>query len=142
MPKRVLLVFLGGFLGTLVRYGVEAIEDNYITGPFSTAGTVTVNICSCCLAGFVACVFINKNLKAFLITGFCGGFSTLSAVNEEVMKIGVGNSTLIALAYLIFVLFISLAACRLGDLLGLAFLRIKNRIKPIDSIEDKIEEEE
>jgi len=80
------LVGLGGFLGSVGRYVVALLLAPVATGfPFST---LTVNILGSFLIGFLSELAISTTLvspeaRLFLVTGFCGGFTTFSAYMFE-----------------------------------------------------------
>nr|WP_299343609.1 fluoride efflux transporter CrcB [Allomuricauda sp.] len=84
--KQVLLVFLGGGLGSILRYLVSRPLNSFL-GNFYL-GTFTVNIIGCLLIGFVIGISSKNNLLSsnstlFLATGICGGFTTFSAFALE-----------------------------------------------------------
>ena len=76
-------VFIGGGIGALVRYIL------YLTAPNNTylpSATLIANFFGCFIATIVFIYFatksgLNPTFKIFLITGFCGGLSTLSALS-------------------------------------------------------------
>jgi CrcB protein len=87
----VLLVFLGGGLGSLARYGVN-IASLRLYGPHFPWGTLTVNV----VGGFVMGVFAgylafkaqhawSGGAKLFFMTGLLGGFTTFSAFSLDAM---------------------------------------------------------
>jgi CrcB protein len=87
MIKNILLVGLGGGLGSIARYLCQRIvAANYITAyPW---GTFAVNIVGCFAIGiFWGMTFKtfdnNESWKLFLMTGLCGGFTTFSAFTLE-----------------------------------------------------------
>ena len=74
-----LLVFLGGGLGALTRYFLYLVLPKETFLPY---GTLLANFLGCFIATFVFSYFILKAdtdsiYKLLLITGFCGGLSTL-----------------------------------------------------------------
>ena len=78
-------VFLGGGLGALARYLLYLITPNQTYFPFAT---LIANFFGCFIATIVFIYFamksgLNPICKTFLITGFCGGLSTLSALSLE-----------------------------------------------------------
>src|SRR5690554_4167752 len=87
MLKQILLVGLGGGLGSVLRYLTSVLTEKYNTNLFPLA-TFTVNIIGCLLIGLLIGLIgqniqENQNLKLLLITGFCGGYTTFSAFASE-----------------------------------------------------------
>ena len=87
MLKQILLVGLGGGLGSILRYLTSVLTEKYNTNLFPLA-TFTVNIIGCLLIGLLIGLIgqniqENQNLKLLLITGFCGGYTTFSAFASE-----------------------------------------------------------
>jgi fluoride exporter len=85
--KHVLFVGLGGALGSMARYLVQKWFAASFTHPLPWA-TVIVNISGCFLIGLFWGVSFrsfesNENWKLFLMTGICGGYTTLSAFTLE-----------------------------------------------------------
>jgi len=80
------LVGVGGFLGSVARYGVSLLLSP--VGPWFPFATLTVNILGCFLIGFLSELAISTTLvspeaRLFLVTGFCGGFTTFSSYMFE-----------------------------------------------------------
>ena len=80
-----LMVFIGGGLGSLCRYGIGLLLKNKAgTLPL---GTLMANIISCILLGFligwVAKNHLSSPMALLWMTGFCGGFSTFSTFSAE-----------------------------------------------------------
>ena len=85
-----LLVGLGGFLGSVLRY----LFSGYVQGLLKTAefpyGTIVVNITGCLVIGFLSQLAESQGLftsetRAFLFIGFLGGFTTFSTFGNETM---------------------------------------------------------
>ena len=74
MFKAMLIAGAGGFIGTCLRYLVGKLAHYVFSSPFPW-GTFAVNI----IGSFVIGIFLN----VFLITGFCGGFTTFSSFADD-----------------------------------------------------------
>jgi CrcB protein len=86
MPT-LLLVFLGGGVGSLCRYGTSTLISRWLGTGFP-AGTLIVNLLGSFLIGCIA-EYLNQHstapvqLRLLLITGFLGGYTTFSAFSLE-----------------------------------------------------------
>lgn len=96
-----LAIFLGGGLGSLARYGISRLSQEYLKTNFPL-GTLISNILSTTLLALFVYYLIRKNpenkiLTLFLATGFCGGFSTFSTFSFETFELIKSGNTGIAL---------------------------------------------
>ena len=88
--KSFLLVFLGGGLGSGLRYLVTITMNQYYKVlPF---GTFIVNMLGCLLIGLILGYAqrentLTSNQTLLLATGFCGGFTTFSAFANENLEL-------------------------------------------------------
>lgn len=117
--KSVLLVFAGGGLGSVLRYLMGRWIPVWHSFPL---GTLFINIAACFVLGFVVGLADQKqswspDIRLFLATGFCGGFSTFSTFSYETLQLM--NSGLSAGAVLYILL--SMALC-LGAMFGGLYL--------------------
>lgn len=88
--NQLLLIFLGGGLGSLTRFFLgKTIQER--SGADFPVGTLGVNVVASLVLGFFiglveAKNLTNPNLRALVAVGFCGGFSTFSAfANDNVL---------------------------------------------------------
>lgn len=84
-------VAVGGALGVLGRYGVDrAIEAHSETGfPLST---FVINVSGCFVVGLVIAALVDRHaapdwLRAALVVGFCGGYTTFSTFAQETLDL-------------------------------------------------------
>jgi CrcB protein len=79
------LVFLGGGLGSLLRYAFSVYLPSNCILPIAT---FSANFASSFLLGvFISLYASTSNQKLFLATGFCGGFSTFSTFSAETLNL-------------------------------------------------------
>lgn len=91
-------IFLGGAVGTLVRAGlVEAFGDGAPGWPWATFG---VNVVGAFLLGWlVATLPPATRHRPLLTTGLCGGLTTFSTFQVELLKMLEAGRSGLALAY-------------------------------------------
>lgn len=96
--KQFLLVGLGGFFGSMARYGVTLASFRWFAPAFP-AGTFAANVLGCFFIGLllglaIKAEWMSKDLYLLLATGFCGGFTTFSTFSaENVQLFNEGNYT-------------------------------------------------
>lgn len=101
-----LFVFVGGGLGSLARYGIARLYPPVALaeGDFPWS-TLTANILACIILGaglgLASKDLLTKPLQLFLLTGFCGGFSTFSTYAAEILLLGEKGHSGVALTYLV-----------------------------------------
>jgi CrcB protein len=97
--KQLFYIGVGGASGSIIRYLIQR-HFNVFQFPY---GTLLVNLAGCFTIGMLAALVLknqlNEPMKALLITGFCGGFTTFSAFTLE------GNNFLMEGKWIPFILY-------------------------------------
>lgn len=120
----ILLIFIAGGIGSIARYGLgRFIQGQAHSGfPF---GTLAVNVLGCIAIGALARFFANTQtenaVRAMLIVGLCGGFTTFSTFSYETVGLMIGGKFGLAAIYV----GASVAACLAGTYI--AFTRMPAR---------------
>ena len=95
----ILLIAIGGALGTVLRYSLQKL--------FNTSfpiGTLSINIAGCFLIGWIWAISLkglSEQWRPFLMTGFCGGFTTFSAFTLESIQMVLSDRWMMFLLYII-----------------------------------------
>ena len=114
MIKNVLLVALGGGLGSALRFLVQEALHKQILN-FSPYGTFAVNMLGCFLIGLFM-GWAQGEMRLLLMVGFLGGFTTFSTFAMQ------GNNLLLEQKPIQAILYIGLSVM-VG--MGLAYLGLK-----------------
>jgi len=116
--QSLLVVFLGGGLGSVVRFSLGKWVNSLHSQPFPF-GTFTVNILACLALGLIVGLadhrqLFSPNARLFWTVGFCGGFSTFSTFSHETLTVLQGGFSLIAIIYVVLSLLICVSAIYAG----------------------------
>lgn len=119
--RQVLLVALGGAVGSVLRYGVNVAGLGWL-GPGFPWWTLGVNVVGSFLMGLLAAAMLVRggadDLRLLLATGLLGGFTTFSAFSLDFAQLIERGEAVGALAYAGASVALSLLAVFAG--LGLA----------------------
>ena len=110
-----LSVLAGGALGSLGRYLFATQIGQWLPDLRFPIGTLAVNVIGCAIAGALVEVFAqvwvpSSEARAFLVVGVLGGFTTFSAFSIDTFFLIERGAVLLAAAYIVGSVLISLVA--------------------------------
>lgn len=118
MIKQLILVGLGGAIGSVLRFLTSVLVAKYWSGLFPLA-TFGVNVVGCFVIGLLLGLLeqravLDDRLRLLLITGFCGGFTTFSAFASENINLLQHHHYGFAILYIVVSVLLGLLALWLG----------------------------
>ena len=120
MFKNILFLFIGGGIGTVLRYGINRYFN--ILFPAIPAGTFIVNIAGSLLLGFLFGLLLKNQVPQSVYlplgVGLCGGFTTFSSFALENSNFLRSGDYLHALFYICGSVVIGIAAVISGMFLA------------------------
>lgn len=122
MINILLAIFLGGGIGSVMRYGVQMLMHERIVAYHFPWATFTVNIIGSFIIGLFYAISAKLNLsdelRLFLTAGLCGGFTTFSTFSNDNIEMLRNGDWIICLIYIILSIVLGIIACFLGGWVG------------------------
>lgn len=117
-----LLVAMAGGAGAVCRFGLSrlVVTQGWQAWPYAT---FSVNVIGSFLIGYLAFSLeqrwgLSQDVKAILLTGFLGGFTTFSAFSLETILLFEQGAYIKAVAYVVATVVACLLLCAAGALLA------------------------
>jgi len=122
MAVKLLLIGVGGGVGSILRALVALFITERVGGTFPLA-TLTINVTGCLLIGLLSTVIgarwgDDQNLRAALLVGLLGGYTTFSTFGFETVTLLREQLPLQAAAYVSASVFLGVLAVWLGQRCG------------------------
>ncbi len=119
-----LAIALGGALGAMGRYGVNAVVFSVVGGRFPL-GTLCVNVLGSVAMGIFYVLIVERALlpdpwREFVLVGLLGAFTTFSAFSLDSLALWQNGHIALALTYVI----LSLVLCIGGALAAILITRM------------------
>jgi CrcB protein len=123
MIKQLLLVCIGGGAGSVLRFLISVATSRCGSAGLFPLATFIVNVTGCILIGLLIGFsdryeILDRNLKLLLVTGFCGGYTTVSTFSLENIQLLEGHHYLAFAVYTSGSLIAGIAAVASGILLS------------------------
>ena len=112
MYSKLFLVFVGGGIGSVLRYATNSILSVYVIGQL---GTVLVNVIGSFVFGILVSIGEDRSeyFNLFLLTGLLGGFTTFSQFSYDVVTLQ-NNGNLYSIFYILSSVLLSISMALLG----------------------------
>ena len=122
MVKQLILVTMGGGIGSVFRYLTSIWVAKHFPHTFPIS-TLVVNVIGCFVMGVLINMsgkyaFFGNGLRALLIVGFCGGYTTFSTFSAENLRLYETGSYGILVFYVTASIILGFAALWLGSFLS------------------------
>ena len=119
-----LAVAIGGAMGSVARFWLATVMTA-LTGPGFPWGTLLINVLGSFVIGLVAGVTLtpvrvgmHPDIRIFLMTGVCGGFTTFSAFSLQTLELMQNGDVWPAFGYTVGSVVLCVVATYCGWMLG------------------------
>jgi len=122
--KTLIIVSVGGFIGTGLRYMIGALPYRVVQTAFPY-GTLLVNFLGCFLIGYfmeyaLTKSFLSDTTRFFISIGILGGFTTFSTFSYEAIQLIRSGNLMYSTTYILGTNFL----CLFGTFIGMKFISI------------------
>ena len=120
MYSKLFFVFVGGGIGSVLRYGTNSILNLFAIGQL---GTLFVNVFGSFMFGILVSIGEDRSeyFNLFLLTGLLGGFTTFSQFSFDVVTLQ-NNSNLYSIIYILSSVLLSISMALLGIYIANRFI--------------------
>ena len=120
MYSKLFFVFVGGGIGSVLRYGTNSILNLFVIGQL---GTLFVNVFGSFMLGILVSIGEDRSeyFNLFLLTGLLGGFTTFSQFSFDVVTLQ-NNGNLYSIIYILSSVLLSISMALLGIYIANRFI--------------------
>ena len=120
MFSKLFFVFVGGGIGSVLRYGTNSILNLYVIGQL---GTLFVNVFGSFIFGILVSIGEDRSeyFNLFLLTGLLGGFTTFSQFSFDVVTLQ-NNDNFYSIIYILSSVLLSISMALLGIYIANRFI--------------------
>ncbi len=120
MYSKLFFVFVGGGIGSVLRYGTNSILNLFAIGQL---GTLFVNVFGSFMFGILVSIGEDRSeyFNLFLLTGLLGGFTTFSQFSFDVVTLQ-NNGNLYSIIYILSSVLLSISMALLGIYIANRFI--------------------
>jgi len=118
--SKLFFVFLGGGIGSVLRYLTNSIVSLYVIGQL---GTLLVNVIGSFLFGILVSIGEQRSeyFNLFLLTGLLGGYTTFSQFSFDVVTLQ-NNGNFYSIIYILSSVVLSISMALLGIYIANRFI--------------------
>ena len=120
MYSKLFFIFVGGGIGSVLRYGTNSILNLFAIGQL---GTLFVNVFGSFMFGILVSIGEDRSeyFNLFLLTGLLGGFTTFSQFSFDVVTLQ-NDGNLYSIIYIISSVLLSIFMALLGIYIANRFI--------------------
>ena len=120
MYSKLFFVFVGGGIGSVLRYGTNSILNLFV---ICQLGTLFVNVFGSFMLGILVSIGEGRSeyFNLFLLTGLLGGFTTFSQFSFDVVTLQ-NNGNLYSIIYILSSVLLSISMALLGIYIANRFI--------------------
>jgi CrcB protein len=116
---KIFLVGLGGSIGSILRYAVSGLVQQWTKSIGFPFGTLAVNLLGCLLIGIASQLIESRSLfapetRVLILVGLLGGFTTFSTFGNESLNLMRAGQFAAAVGYVVAHVVLGLGAVWLG----------------------------
>lgn len=120
MYSKLFFIFVGGGIGSVLRYGTNSILNLFAIGQL---GTLFVNVFGSFMFGILVSIGEDRSeyFNLFLLTGLLGGFTTFSQFSFDVVTLQ-NNGNVFTIIYILSSVLLSISFAVLGIYIANKFI--------------------